>query len=165
MGVTFDFSGTRVLVTGGSNGIGLGVARAFASAGAAVVITGRRGTSSDYEHDLSGFDYRPVEMTNAEEVEALARSLDRLDVLVNNAGASLLAEDEWKPETFEKAVDKGGLEKPGNADLLLGIAYYNGARAARARSSFLRARRHESTRDAANHWLTHLEKEVEARAG
>ena len=31
---TFDYSGARVLVTGGSNGIGLGVARAFRDAGA-----------------------------------------------------------------------------------------------------------------------------------
>ena len=100
----FDFSGTRVLVTGGSNGIGLGIARAFASSGAEVVITGRRDRASDYEHDLSAFDYRSVEMTKADDLEALASSLDRLDVLVNNAGASLLAEDEWRPETFEKAV-------------------------------------------------------------
>jgi len=66
---------------------------------------------------------------------------------------------------LEKAVDKGGLEHPGNADLLLGIAYYNRDRAARARVSFLRAIKHESTRDVANHWLTHLDKEVEASAG
>ena len=36
-GVHFDFAGARVLVTGGSNGIGLAVARAFVSAGAEVV--------------------------------------------------------------------------------------------------------------------------------
>ena len=36
----FDFSGARVLVTGGSNGIGLGIASAFAAAGASVTITG-----------------------------------------------------------------------------------------------------------------------------
>ena len=34
----FDYSGSRVLVTGGSNGIGLGGAAAFAEAGAEVVI-------------------------------------------------------------------------------------------------------------------------------
>ena len=66
---------------------------------------------------------------------------------------------------LEKAVDKGGLEHPGNADLLLGIAYYNGDRATRARSSFLRARKHDSTREAANHWLSHIDKAVEAPTG
>ena len=43
----FDFSGTRVLVTGGSNGIGLGIAREFADAGAEVLITGTRASAGD----------------------------------------------------------------------------------------------------------------------
>jgi tetratricopeptide (TPR) repeat protein len=60
---------------------------------------------------------------------------------------------------LEKAIEKGGLEDPGNADLLLGIAYYNGAQIARARSYFLRARKHDSTRSAANRWITHLDTE------
>jgi len=66
---------------------------------------------------------------------------------------------------LEKAVEKGGLKDPGNAELLLGIAYYNDARVARARSSFLRARRHDSTRNAANNWITHIDTESEAPAG
>ena len=53
----FDFGGARVLVTGGSNGIGLGIARAFAAAGARVAITGTRAAAGDYEHDLSAFAY------------------------------------------------------------------------------------------------------------
>lgn len=60
---------------------------------------------------------------------------------------------------LEKAVEKGGLKDPGNAELLLGIAYYNGAQIARARSSFLRARQHDSTRNAADRWITHLDTE------
>jgi tetratricopeptide (TPR) repeat protein len=60
---------------------------------------------------------------------------------------------------LEKAIEKGGLEDPGNAELLLGIAYYNGAQVARARSYFLRARKHDSTRSAANRWITHLDTE------
>ena len=67
---------------------------------------------------------------------------------------------------LEKAVDKGGLKDPGNVDLLLGIAYYNDAHVARARSSFVRASRHDSTRKSASRWLTHLDTEGgEASAG
>ncbi|MDH3707543.1 MAG: SDR family oxidoreductase [Acidimicrobiia bacterium] len=100
----FDYTGRRVLVTGGTSGIGLGVARAFADAGADVLITGRRADRSDYDTDLSGLDYASVEMTDAAALEALAGSLGHLDVLVNNAGTNLAVEDEWQPETFEKAL-------------------------------------------------------------
>jgi tetratricopeptide (TPR) repeat protein len=65
---------------------------------------------------------------------------------------------------LEKAIEKGGLKNPGNAELLLGIAYYNGAQVARARSSFLRARQHDSTRSEANRWITHLDTEGNATA-
>ena len=102
--IDFDFGGARVLVTGGSNGIGLGIARAFADSNARVTITGRRGSASEYDSDLSGLDYRQAEMTDREGLETLAASFDALDVLVNNAGASLMAEDEWQPEIFERAV-------------------------------------------------------------
>src|SRR5215218_1651502 len=85
-GAAFDFGGAQVLVTGGSNGIGLGVATAFADAGAEVTITGTRDAAADYDHDLSGFTYRRCHMGDEAEVRALAGELAALDVLVNNAG-------------------------------------------------------------------------------
>lgn len=102
--IDFDFSGAQVLVTGGSNGIGLGIARAFRTAGATVAITGRKAKASDYPLDLAGLDYHQAEMTNEADLERLSASFDRMDILVNNAGASLMAEDEWKPEVFERAL-------------------------------------------------------------
>ena len=96
---SFDFSGRRVLVTGG-----LGVASAFADAGADVTITGRKDTPDAYAADLSRFRYRQAEMTDAASLEALAAGFDALDVLVNNAGGNLVAQDEWKPETFAQAL-------------------------------------------------------------
>jgi tetratricopeptide (TPR) repeat protein len=66
---------------------------------------------------------------------------------------------------LEKGVEKGGLKDPGNAELLLGIAYYNDGRVARARSAFVRAKVHDSTRESAKNWLTHLETEGKAPPG
>lgn len=63
---------------------------------------------------------------------------------------------------LEKAVGKGGLKDPGNAQLLLGIAYYNTERVAPARSAFLRARKHDKTEVAAERWIEHLDRESEA---
>jgi tetratricopeptide (TPR) repeat protein len=60
-------------------------------------------------------------------------------------------------ESFYEAVQKGGLEDPGNAQLLLGIAYFNDARPEQARSCFARAREHPRTRDAAERWIGYLD--------
>ncbi|MCP5055419.1 MAG: SDR family oxidoreductase [bacterium] len=101
----FDFSGASVLVTGGSNGIGAGIARAFVTAGADVTITGTRDKATDYEHDLSAFRYLPLQATDSEGLDRLAEELPTLDVLVNNAGASFPGgRNEAIPDVFEESV-------------------------------------------------------------
>jgi len=101
----FDFAGARVLVTGGSNGIGLGIAGAFAEAGAEVTITGTRASAGDYDHDLSRFTYVPCVLPDPDAVRGLASSLEALDVLVNNAGQNLPGgRSEYDPDVFEEVV-------------------------------------------------------------
>jgi NAD(P)-dependent dehydrogenase (short-subunit alcohol dehydrogenase family) len=102
----FDFSSARVLVTGGSNGIGLGIAQAFAEAGAHVTITGTRSSESDYSEDgqdRGAFDYKQLDLRDNASIDALPASLERLDVLVNNAGSTRPFE-EWQPDVFAEAV-------------------------------------------------------------
>jgi len=102
---SYDYAGAKVLVTGGSNGIGAGIARAFLEAGAEVCITGRRASPADYERDLSGYTYHPLQMTDGTGIEALAGLLEGLDVLVNNAGANMPGgRSEWEPDVFEQSV-------------------------------------------------------------
>lgn len=102
---SFDYSGTKVLVTGGSSGIGAGIAKAFMDAGAQVSITGTRKAATDYDNDLSAYHYHSLEMTDAKGIERVATALDGLDVLVNNAGANFPGgRSEWEPDAFEASV-------------------------------------------------------------
>ena len=103
--VTYDFAGAAVLVTGGTSGIGHAVATEFRDAGAAVTVTGTRAAADDYDTDLTGMGFRQLQVTDPASVDALAASLDRLDVLVNNAGATFPGGgDEWDPDTFADAL-------------------------------------------------------------
>ena len=103
---TFDFSGARVLVTGGTSGIGHAIASAFADAGARVTVTGTRSAPDDYDTALDRFEYRQLQMRDHAGVEALAASIDTLDILVNNAGATFPdGGDEWSPDVFSASLD------------------------------------------------------------
>lgn len=100
--VSFDYSDASVLVTGGSNGIGLSIAREYLAAGASVMITGRRESASDYEHDLSGLEYRQLDVGSRDALSKLASSLSNLDILINNAGGAQA--DEWGHDGFDQSV-------------------------------------------------------------
>jgi len=102
---SFNFSGAKVLVTGGTSGIGLATAMGFADAGASVTITGTRSSVKDYEDDLSRFSYRQLRVTDNTEIKTVAASLDGLDILVNNAGNVKFAGRKDDPvDVFEEMV-------------------------------------------------------------
>lgn len=103
-----DLSGAGALVTGGSRGIGLSVARAFGRAGARVVLCSRGGPGLEAAAEATGAAAVPADLAEPAEVERLARAArDELggapDVLVNNAGVFTLAPaTETSPAEFER---------------------------------------------------------------
>lgn len=103
--VSFDFTGTTALITGGTSGIGHATASLFRDAGAQVSITGTKPAAKDYDADLSDMAYHQLQITDNDSVDALADNFTRLDVLVNNAGANFPGGlDESKPDGFEASV-------------------------------------------------------------
>ena len=102
--VNYDYRGAQVLVTGGTAGIGAGIAAAYRAAGAEVTITGTRKGPADYEEDLKGYRYLQLSLTDNAQIAAVASAVQKLDILVNNAGANFMLENEYNPDVFEKGV-------------------------------------------------------------
>lgn len=110
----FSVKGKVVLVTGGSRGIGLMIARGFVEGGAKVYISSRKKEVCDrVAEELSGIGQClsiPADLSTTEGRRELVRELSEketaLHVLVNNAGAAWGAPLENYPESgFDKVMD------------------------------------------------------------
>jgi 2-deoxy-D-gluconate 3-dehydrogenase len=106
----FDLNGKVAVVTGGNGGIGLGMARGLAEAGADIAVVGRdQAKSKTAVADLKARGVRAIavaaDVTEQPAVEAMVErvknELGRIDILVNNAGINIrkaphaLALAEW----------------------------------------------------------------------
>ena len=94
----FDLSGRVAIVTGGNGGIGLGMAKGMAAAGAAVVVAGRDATKNDAAvKEIQALGAKAsaiaVDVLKEESCRALiadtVKQHGRLDILVNNAGINI----------------------------------------------------------------------------
>jgi 2-deoxy-D-gluconate 3-dehydrogenase len=106
----FDLRGKVAIVTGGNGGIGLGIARGLADAGADIAVVGRNEDKSNAAvADLKARGVRAIavaaDVTDktavADMIARVSRDLGRIDILVNNAGINIrkpphaLELDEW----------------------------------------------------------------------
>ncbi len=113
----FDFSDQKVLITGGSRGVGRATALAFATAGARVAIHYHRSAdlAAQLQAELPGQGHCLVQADAADSrsmravVAAATESLGGLDILVNNAGIFLphdinsLSFEDWM-DAFERTL-------------------------------------------------------------
>lgn len=107
----FDLSGKVAIVTGGNSGIGLGMARGLAQAGAAVAIAARNAERSEgVVKALAATGAKAIavstDVTSESDIESMVAStkaeFGRVDILVNNAGINIrrrpeeMTADEWR---------------------------------------------------------------------
>ena len=104
-----DFTGSRVLIIGGSSGIGNGIAHGFRARGAMVTVTGTRPDFGDYleaeDSDFTGLDYRHLDLADREAAARLAEGFGPLDVLVLSQGAVRYGRQEFTREGWDAVVD------------------------------------------------------------
>jgi 2-deoxy-D-gluconate 3-dehydrogenase len=111
----FELTGRVAIVTGGNGGIGLGMAKGLAAAGAAVVIAARnRAKSESAVAELERLGTRaafiPLDVADPQSCRAMvtesAERLGRLDILVNNAGMSIRKPPEsYTIEEWHRVLD------------------------------------------------------------
>ncbi|WP_439880707.1 3-hydroxybutyrate dehydrogenase [Pontibacter sp. MBLB2868] len=152
----------NALITGGTSGIGLGIARHFASNGYNLLINGLEKNGADIAHDLAAAHNVQVIFSGAnlmhpgqirEMVKQAEQELGQVDVLVNNAGIQHVAPiDEFPEEKWDailsvnlsssfhtsKAVWAGMKER--NFGRIINIASAHALRASEFKAAYVAAK-------------------------
>ena len=104
-----DFSGKRVLVIGGSSGIGNGIAHGFRTRGAEVYVTGTRPDEGDYleaeDSDFTDLTYHQLDLKDRDAAERLAVQIGAVDVVVLCQGAVRYGRQEFERDGWDTVVD------------------------------------------------------------
>jgi len=101
--VPLSLAGQTVVITGASRGIGLGIARAFATAGARLVLLADDPAVLSVAAGLGG-EGRLVDITDAGAVKAALERVGRIDVLINNAGLEAMTPVDGDNSENERVV-------------------------------------------------------------
>ena len=99
------FDGHQVLITGGTSGIGAGVAKSFLAEGATVTVTGATADeAARAAADMPGIAAKVLDVRDGAAVQSLVASFTRLDHVVNCAGV-IRRGDEHDPDVFADVID------------------------------------------------------------
>jgi NAD(P)-dependent dehydrogenase (short-subunit alcohol dehydrogenase family) len=96
---------STAIVTGGTRGIGAGIARALADASYRVIATGLSSDEVESFPETRGISARRLDVTDERSVAALFDGLQELHALVNCAGTILRDGAEFRIESFQKVID------------------------------------------------------------
>ena len=103
-----DFRGKRVLVVGGSSGIGNGIAHAFRMRGATVHVWGTRASAADYDaadgSDLTGLGYDCVDVGGPDGIDIAPLPFAGLDVLVLCQGTVVYRRGEFERAGWDRVM-------------------------------------------------------------
>ena len=104
-----NYTGKIVLVTGGTKGVGLGIARVFLRAGATVLVCARNAPETLPEADGKHARFVQTDLTDTDQIGAMIDGIiaahGRLDVLVNNAGGTpFVLTANSSPRLIEKLI-------------------------------------------------------------
>ncbi len=116
LATALDLSGSVVLVTGGTKGVGRGIAARFLEAGATVVVTARNAPEEPVAHHGRIASFQPCDVRDPEACNALVAQVvsdhGRVDHLVNNAGGSPPADAATASPRFSEAIIRLNLLAP-----------------------------------------------------
>jgi len=103
-----DFTGKRVLVVGGSSGIGNGIAHGFRQRGAEVHVWGTRPSTDDYSaeegSELTGLHYAQVNVSDNDALTAYQTPFQSLDVLILCQGTVRYNQEEFHKHGWDDVM-------------------------------------------------------------
>lgn len=117
-----NYEGKVVLITGGTKGIGIGIAQGFLSAGATVIVCGRKEVEQLPQAPFKGVTqtarFIQADVKDLESITTMFTTIEqdygKLDVLVNNAGGAPFALADQASPRFHEAILKLNLIAPLN---------------------------------------------------
>ncbi len=105
---TIDLTGARVIVSGGTKGVGRGISQCFLASGAQVIVCGRNRPESLPQAAGNTAHFHPLDVRDADAIDTFVEDIQQrfggIDVLVNNAGGAPMADAATASPRYAEAI-------------------------------------------------------------